>query len=188
MSRALTIAAQTESLKPQGARPVLLVELQFDSGVTRLWSGFGDLVWNGGTYSGAGALGSIGIAEETIEQKALGITLTLSGIPTSVISLALNEDVIGRIATVWLAFLDAANLMIGAPVTIFAGRMDTMDVALAETATVTVTAESRLIDWDHPRERRYTDADQQERFPGDQGLAFVSQSVEKEIIWGRSLG
>ena len=188
MSRTLTGAVQTESLKTQGAKPVVLVELQFDSGISRLWSGVGNLVWNGDTFLGAGGLGSIDLAQETVEQKALGIRLTLSGIPPSEISLALGEDVIGRIATVWLAFFDASDLLIADPIVVFAGRMDTMDVALADTATVTVTAESRLIDWDRPRERRYTDADQQEKFPGDQGLAFVSQSVEKEIVWGRSLG
>ena len=59
-----------------------------------------------------------------------------------------------------------------------------MDIKLGKTATVNITAESRLIDWARPRIRRYTNADQNERFPGDKGFEFVSDTTDKEIVWG----
>ena len=46
--------------------------------------------------------------------------------------------------------------------------------------------ESRLADWERPRVSRYTDADQQQRFPGDLGCRFAPQMVEKELVWGRA--
>jgi len=69
----------------------------------------------------------------------------------------------------------------------FKGRMDTMNIALGKTATITLTAESRLIDWSRPRIRRYTNADQQERFSADKGFEFVSDTVEIEIVWGANI-
>jgi hypothetical protein len=54
----------------------------------------------------------------------------------------------------------------------------------AESSTMSVTAESRLIDLDVTRERRYTDADQKIDFPDDKGLEFIADIQDKEIIWG----
>jgi len=36
-----------------------------------------------------------------------------------------------------------------------------------------------------PDTRRYTDADQQSRFPGDKGLEYVPSMQDKQIVWGR---
>jgi len=62
--------------------------------------------------------------------------------------------------------------------------MDTMDVELGTTASITVAAESRLADWDRPRVRRYNAADQNISYPSDKGFEFVPQMVEKSIRWG----
>lgn len=183
MSRTITAAAKTES-EAAVLRPVWLAKLAFDSGTTRAWSGRGDITFNSEVYQGIGDLGSIGPVEESVEHKAFGVTLRLTGIPAAMLSIALAEDVQGRTAQVWIGFLDASYQLVADPVLVFQGRMDTMDPSLGETVTITLTAESRLIDWDRPRVRRYTDADQQERFPGDKGLEFVSEATEKEIFWG----
>jgi hypothetical protein len=63
--------------------PVVLVQLTFNSGLEHVWSGIGDLVWNGATYKGVGDLGSIGPIGEGSAVKADGTTVTLSGIGQS---------------------------------------------------------------------------------------------------------
>lgn len=183
MARALTAAAKAES-QAAVVRPVVLVKLQFDSGAMRVWSGRGDLTFNSEVYSGVGDYGRIGAVEEGVEQRAFGIALSLSGIPAATVSLALGEDVQGRTAEVWLGFLDANYGLVADPMLAFRGRMDTMDVDLGATATVSVTAESRLADWNKPRVRLWTDASQRELYPNDKGFEFVSESVQKEIVWG----
>ncbi|MFQ5783615.1 MAG: hypothetical protein ACE5H8_02175 [Alphaproteobacteria bacterium] len=183
MARDLTAAVKTES-QSDIVRPVVIVKLELASGNLLVWSGRGALSWNGETYQGVGDLGRIGAIEEGVEQRAFGVSLELSGIPAATLSIALGEDVQGRPAQVWVGFLDVNHGLIADPVLVFRGRIDTMDVTLGETATVTLTAESRLVDWERARVRRYTDADQQERFPGDLGFAFVNETVEKEIVWG----
>lgn len=184
MARDVTAGVVTESKKGTGAKPFLLVKMQFDSGTLRVWSGRGDLPFNSETYLGIGDLGKISQIEEGIEQRAFGISLQLSGVASSNVSLALSEELQNRKLEVWLGFFDSSYALVVDPVLLFRGRMDTMDIKLGKTATIVVTGESRLIDWARPRIRRYTDGDQQERFPGDLGFQFTSDASDKEIVWG----
>lgn len=185
MARDLTAGVITESKKTSGAKPLLIVKLEFDDdNNVRFWNGRGDLVFDSETYTGVGDLGRISEIEEGIEQRAFGISLEISGVPTENVSLALSEELQNRRAQVWLGFFDDNYALIADPVLMFKGRMDTMDIKLGKTATIAITAESRLIDWSRPRIRRYTDADQRERFPGDKGFQFVSDTTDKEIVWG----
>ena len=184
MARDVTSATKAESKKLAEAKPLLLTKMQFDSGFVRLWGGRGPLDFNSETYLGVGDLGRISQVEEGVEQRAYGMTFELSGISASFVSLALSEELQNRKAEFWLGFFDNDYALVLDPALVFRGRMDTMDIQIGETATITVTVESRLIDWNRPRIRRYTDADQQERFPGDLGFQFMSDASEKEINWG----
>ena len=83
----------------------------------------------------------------------------------------------------FLAFLDDDYQIIEDPMLAFRGRIDTQDISLGKEANIAVNIESRLIDWERPRVRRYTNEDQQDLHSGDKGLEFVSQMVEKEITW-----
>ena len=61
-----------------------------------------------------------------------------------------------------------------------------MQILLGSTQSeVLLTAENRLADWDRPRIRRYNDADQQSEYPGDLGMQFAEQMVNKTILWGK---
>ncbi len=184
MARDITSGSKTESQKGSGAKPFLLAKLEFDGGDFRVWSGRGDLPYASEIYTGVGDLGRISEVEEGIDQRAFGISLEISGIPPSNVSIALSEELQNRKAQVWLGFFDSNYVLVADPVLLFKGRMDTMDVKLGKTATIAVTAESRLIDWSRPRVRRYTDGDQRERFPGDKGFQFISDATDKEIVWG----
>lgn len=188
MSRELTAAIQTACAAQQVA-PAYLVELVFDSAPLRLWSGVGDFTWAGKTFLGAGTFGGISEIEETAKVAANGIELTLSGIPSSMISLAMAEHYRGRRAYVWLAFFSTAGVtatLIADPVPVFAGRMDTMRISdSGQTSAIALSCESRLIDLQRPRERRYTDEDQQELYPGDRGLEYVAGLQDKSVFWGR---
>src|ERR1700684_3779572 len=64
-------------------QPIILAALTFASGVVYVWSGVGNLTWNGNTYQGVGALGEISAISEGSSVEAAGMTVTLAGIPTS---------------------------------------------------------------------------------------------------------
>ncbi len=180
-----TLSAETEK---QVVRPILLAEFDFETSTDRAWSGFGQLEWGGFTWYGAGILGKVSTVEETAELRATGASFQLSGIPADLIDKVSNFPIQGHKAKLYLGFIEEDfKVLIMDPVLIFDGRMDTVEILdSGETATVTLTAESRLRDLERPRTKRYTDADQQSRFPGDKGLEYVPSMQDKQIIWGRA--
>ena len=64
MTRSLTAGMVTEATAPS-LRPILLVKIAFDSGDLNLWTGIGDLVFSGDTYTGAGDLLAFSPVEES---------------------------------------------------------------------------------------------------------------------------
>jgi hypothetical protein len=186
MSRSLTTGMQSAVIADL-VRPITLVQCAFDSGNLNLWSGIGDLTVDSVDYVGAGSLLSIGEIAETSELSANGITVTLSGVTSPLLSKARDEDYQGRELKVLLGAMDAANGVISDPVVVFSGFMDTMVINDGgETATIQVTVENRLIEFERTRVRRYTAEDQKIDYPTDKGLEFVAEMAEKEIIWGRN--
>jgi hypothetical protein len=182
--RTLSADMVTEVTATQLA-PILLADLQFSTPVY-LWSGYGSLPYGGVTYLGIGTLGDISPIEETTDLAARGISLKLSGVPTANVALALTENYQGRACTVLFGALSpTAGTIISSPITVFSGKMDVMQVSDdGQSATIIMTAESRLMDFKRPREIRYTDEEQQNLFAGDVGLEFVNDIQEKPIYWG----
>jgi hypothetical protein len=183
MTRSLTPAVASAVTAEQVARTIA-VELDFPSGVSR-WNASPRTVTIGGNdFLGVGILGGVSVTEESAELRAYGLTLTLSGIPRDVVSLGLLQGFQNRRGAVWEVPLNPdTHVPLASAVLVFRGRMDTLDVQLGETATIQVTLENRLADWERPRMRRYTDEDQQQAFPGDTGFRFLTATTEKEIIW-----
>jgi hypothetical protein len=168
-------------------RPITLVQCAFDSGDLNLWSGIGNLTVDSVEYVGAGTLLQIGEIAESAELQANGLTVALSGITEPLISKARDEDYQGRELKVLLGAIDSEGDVTANPVILFSGFMDTMVINDgAETATIQITVENRLIEFERTRGRRYTAEDQKIDYPDDKGLEFVAEMQEKEIIWGRN--
>ena len=166
--------------------PVHFAELQFDSGTVRVHSRLGTLTWGGNDWIGLGRFGGASAVEETADLSRKTVTYTLSGIPGDLMSVVLDEHYQGRPARLYLGFLDTVtNQLLDTPELLDQGRMDVSDTDEGETCSISITAESRFAAWERPVIRRYTDADQQARFPGDRGLEFVSQAAQREVPWGR---
>jgi hypothetical protein len=183
MSRGLTSAAQTAIAAETVARQVA-VALDFPTGVARWNSSPADIVVDGQTFFGVGALGSISVAEEGIELRSYGMTVGLTGVPRDAIAFALGTAYQGRPGTVWEVVLNATTWQpVADPIVIFRGRMDQMDITLGQMAEVTVKLENRLTDWERPKILRYTDAEQRRRDPSDGSFRFLPATTEKEIIW-----
>jgi hypothetical protein len=73
--------------------------------------------------------------------------------------------------------------IIADPIGPFRWRIDTMAIEKGKTATITLTAENRLADWDRARIRRWTDEDQKADYPTDRFFEFIPELQEKEIIF-----
>lgn len=184
MSRTTT-AAQDAEIAKDALDPFLLAELDFSGGFVRIWTGGGDLLWDGKTWKGIGTMGQIGGIDETLEVRASGAVLRLNGFDSALLAIALGEQYQGRPARVWLGTFDTSYQVVVDPTLFFAGRMDVMeDTDDGQTASIALTVENHLVDLGRPRAWRYTDQDQQRLYPADLGFEFVAGLEDKKIVWG----
>lgn len=185
MSRDIHVDTIAE-LEADQLSPIVLLKAEFPSGDVRFWTGIGEITFNSETYTGAGNLISASSIKEVMGIEAQGATFTLSGIPSSIISLALSEEYQSQPITVWYATLNTSNAIIDEPFIIFKGKMDVLQIDEGgESATLSMQCENRLIDLNRAKVRRYTPEDQSVLYPNDLGLEFVATIQEKEINWGR---
>ena len=180
MSRTIPAAIITALGQP-AVYPFYAVEMLFDSGAVRLWTGYANRTIDGQTYIGAGTLLSISGLEEVNDLSAKSATIALDGISSSVVSLSLAEPYQRRSCRILWGVTDVSDF-----VEVFAGYMNTMQIEdSGETSNITLTVESKLIELNRPRARRYTHESQQSRYPGDTFFSFVADIQDKDIPWGR---
>ena len=190
MTRTIATANKNETTA-EVFRPVLFLFLDLDGGDVTVNSSDQDIAWDfdgdssDETFTGVGQFGSVSVINESADMKATGIQCQLTGIPTTHISNALSEDYSGRIAKLYIGFFNASRTLVADPMVIFAGRIDAMDIQIGKTASVSVSIESKLVDWERARIRRYTNEDQRNLYSTDEFCEFVVQTVEKELVWGQ---
>ena len=191
--------------------PFFAVELKFDGdNVLRLWTGQGTLVLDDGTnWVGTGNLLNISAIEETSELAVKGATLTLSGVPSEVLSLALSEPYQGRVCNIYFGTFSQGSILQesssyillqdGSRINletgdkgfneIFSGYMDQMNIEESgETSTIQLLVENKLVDLERARVARFTSGYQKSIYAGDLGLDFVEDLQDKKIAWGRKSG
>jgi len=189
MSRSITTAFKN-AIVDQVVRPLLACELEFSTGTLRFWNGYGDLTMTAGgssnTFTGLGDLMNVSAISESDQIEAIGASLSLTGIKSSLISAALSANYTNRNASIFLGLFDTSKNVIADVYTLFKGKMDIMKIDEGpESATIVLNLENRLIALDRARNRRYTHEDQQLSFSGDLGFEFVPDLQDKEIIWGK---
>lgn len=173
--------------------PILLAELYFDNDQVFAWNGYDTFTWNGNDYTGVGWLGSISAVQETTTLEVTGLTFTLSGIPSTLLSTALSQDYHNRIARVRRAFLDGqgtdSSNLVGSPYVLAEGLMDTMTIRESgEESTITVVAEPRTAPLERPIKFLWSDQDQRSEYANDDGFEFVAGLQDKQIMWGVNVG
>ena len=196
MSRTIDSGLLT-ALTGNSVQPFYAVELMFDTktitgvdgdpvnvGPLRLWTGLGNRTIGGETYTGTGSLLNIAAAEEVGDLSAKGMVLTLTGLASSIISIALQEPYQRRIAKVYLGEQSVTPV-----VEIFSGFMDTMQISdEPEASTIVLTIESKLVELERSRNWRYTDESHKARYSGDSFFSFVQSIQDQQVAWGRSAG
>jgi hypothetical protein len=208
MSREIPIGF-SEAVEASTVDVFFAIELFFDTSTLRFWSGLGEAVLDGETYVGSGQVIQVSSVDETLDVSAKGATLTLSGLPSSLLSLALAEPYQGRKCKIYFgirdneaqflqqedddyiltetgAYIDTSVPPVNVMAEIFTGYIDQMNIDEGvESSSIAVYVESRLIDLQRPRERRYTSESQKSRFSNDRGFEFVEDLQMKKFQWGR---
>lgn len=188
--------------------PVLMGELEFDSDTLRMWTGLGILFWGDKEFLGGGNFIGISPIEETQETVAKGLVVSLNGIATTNIALALAERPRGRPFRLYLGvsstrryistedgdgrveledgsgYVLLENNLVDSPSRIFSGLMDVIESSdNGETATLRLSVENILIVGQRTKLYRYTDLDQKKIYPNDKGLELINQLQDKELVW-----
>jgi hypothetical protein len=199
MSR-IVPAALVTALGNAQIEPFFAIEMMFDTrtitfngesidvGPLRLWSGMYDKTINvqgsDQTFTGTGGLLSIGGLEEAGDLSAKSVTLTLSGIPSTIISLALQEPYQRRACRIYFGVEGVSDV-----VEIFTGKMNTMRILDSEqTATIEMTVESKLVELERSSNLRYTDLNHKSRKPNDAFFEYVQSIQDVKVAWGRKAG
>jgi len=185
MTRTVTTAVNDEFTAAE-LSPFFAVEMDFTDGILRLWTGYGSITIDGETFSPGGDILSVSSISENGEVQANGVTISLSGLSASLVASALTTAYQGRDCNVYVGVLNDSGAVISDPIKIFAGKMDVLTVEdNGDTAQISVTAESKLIDLERSRQRRYTSEDQKIDYPNDKGLDFIAGLQDKTVVWGR---
>lgn len=183
MSRGNTVAMDA-ALAGVVSRPAILAKMAFASGDVFMWSGVGDLVWNGDTYGGVGAMLSADFGEEAADGTTSGASFSISGVDSSWVAVALTENYQGRDFLLYYGELDAGGALIADPLLFFRGVMDQMSLEdSGESSVVTLSVERRRYD-NRPPNALYDDKTQQRRFAGDKGFEFLPGLQERVLNWG----
>jgi len=176
-------SALLTALTARECEPYLAFEALLDSGALRLWTGLGDKTIDSETYTGGGKLISVGEMSEVIDLTAKSLTITLSGLASGTLSTALSENYQGRVANIYVGERSVSDVMLA-----FSGYMDTMSPNDdGQTSSITVTIESKLVDLQRPRIRRYTKESQKALHAGDTFFDFTADLADRQVPWGRDL-
>jgi hypothetical protein len=186
MSRPIT-TGMLDAIQASQLLPAIFVQATMASGTVYLWSGLGNITWNGQAWQGVGSMLRISTIEEKALVTASGITVTLSGIDPTLLNDVLGEfQVCGR-AIVFLGAFSAPGVLIASPIIVWSGLLDqpTIDVS-GDSASISINCESRLIEMNVSVDRRYTDQEQQLDCPGDLAFSFVNSIQDQPIYWGQT--
>jgi hypothetical protein len=179
-----TASQNVTALTATVCRPCFLVSVAFANETVYCWTGLGNLSWGGQTWTGVGTLGTISPIAEGSDVNARGITLTLSGIPAQLFSDVTTNMASGKTAQVYFGFLDQNGALVADPIPAFIGMVDQARVQMGtDTATLSITVESRLVDMNRARGGRFTDQDQRQRYPSDGSLKYVHFLQDERIDW-----
>lgn len=187
---------QITLLSASTVRCDFLVKFEFMASTLYAWNGNTDLLaLDGNTYKpmfGFGNIDGLGLAGAGTASET--VTLSLDGLPgqaLDILSHALAEtaDVNQQMVTISLQLFGEDWQPVGLPIPIFRGFMQPPKVtrgAMGEaggTQSVSIVAENIFFGRARPAYGRYTDRDQQGRYPGDKFFGFVASLVFKTITY-----
>ena len=179
MSRAVPTGILNALTQPE-VEPFYAVEIDLDSGPLRLWTGYGDRTIDGNTYTGGGNLVAISGLEEVADLSAKNITLALSGMPSEIISLALQEPYQRRKVRVLWGVRGVSDF-----VEVFSGSLNQMVIEDGpESGTISVTVDSKLVELERASNRRYTAENHKARHEFDTFFNYVAKLQDKNVRFG----
>lgn len=180
--RDLTPNVQAEVVKPT-VRLGFLFALRTTPPIL-LWTGAAPLVWNGETFQPVGTFGGVAGISESESNMTNRFTCSLSGIPNAYVAALLSEKIRGLDVQVWLAFFTDAWALIPDPVEFSGIAGNPVVTEIGDTSTISIEVSSPMVAFTQPLGTKWTDAEQQRRYPGDKFFEYVAGLSGKRLAWG----
>ena len=181
-------SATVSATKAQQLSLCVLGKFQFRNETIYLNTSPIDIAYDSNNYYGVGGLATIETVGETDEMQVSSIRLTLNGINDDIREYAAKLQYSGGIVTLYTAFLDFNDTVIGTPVVLYKGLMDGMDYDIGGVSNVQLSVTNHIADWNRNRNGRYTDAEQKSIDSTDTGLSHLEDAVQKhqgkiDLVW-----
>ncbi len=161
---------------------VLLVKLGFGTPVYA-HSGVGTITYDSNDYLGVGDFGSIGSPTETEQLRPASLSLVLSGVDSGLITEALDSGAYGDAVTIYMGYRQDDGTLVADPWIIWKGKLEFAAIRQGDDNTVTLTCQHDLAVLDESDGSRFTDEDQQVRFPNDTGFQYVTDMPGLKLWW-----
>ena len=184
--------ANLSAVQASSVKAVAFVRMDFLAGIRRFHTLIGDLtithpIFGAETYNGIGDFGGISAVEETIDSRAVGVKLVLSGVSTPLITALKTDTYHRRPASLLIGLRNlATGVLVDDPIEVWAGVMDKGDIGMAKNSgRIVMNCES---DADTLRDTSgwlFNDEDQQAIHPGDKAFEYLDQiALMGSIRWG----
>lgn len=163
---------------------VAMVKLEFDTPLY-IHSGVGTIVYDSNSYFGVGQFGNISNTTETEVLRPTSLTLTLSGVDSSLVTEALDSGNYGDVVTIYLGYRQDDGTLVADPLLIWRGKFEFAAISQGDQSVVSITCQHDLAVLDAIDGSRFSDEDQKVRFPDDRGFEFIHDmaTVGRNIIW-----
>ena len=180
--RTLTTDQQT-AIDDSVVHMVWLIQLDFETTVYLNTSAV-TLSYDGHSWL-AGQVIDIAPIKETDSGEATGFTLSLATNSEALIARALTERTTNKPCHVWLALTNpVTGAIIDTPVLVEQGLCDQPTISEDKSmAVVSISIETEMADFARPNVYRYTNADHQQRYPGDRFFEYTEQMAEKSVAF-----
>ncbi len=172
-------------------KPVIFARLDFSSGVQRFHTEIGPKtaehpIHGPEVYTGIGDFGGLSSdVKETTSGAPTNLSLSLTGIDSSLINIALTDDYFRRDAELMLGLEDGNGDLLDDPEILFSGYMDKVDVVLNQGfGQMSLNLESRGTNLLRNSDHRFTDEDKQVEVPGDLMAEYVYRMADLTLRWG----
>lgn len=177
---------QTELEKPV-TRVVYFVELQLSTGTQRISTFNQPITWGGNTWSGFGQLVNMSQVQEEEGSEAKNINLTIVAAESSWLALAIGpvEEYRGRPVKIYMCPLDTSFQLVGTPVQVWRGTMDTVVVSIDENGEggVNVKCETSAFSLKRRPVFRVNAAQQKQKYPTDTGFDYLTDLIANPQLW-----
>lgn len=182
MSRDISTTNLTE-INSAHLHEVLLVKLEFDTPVY-CHSGIGTITFNSNDYLGVGQFGGVSNPTETEQLRPTSLTLSLSGIDSTLITEALDSGGYGDIVTIYTGYRQDDGTLVDDPWITWKGFLEFASIRHGADNAVTLTCQHDLAILNENDGARFTDEDQEVRFTGDTGFQYVTDMAGIKLVWG----